>query len=122
MSSVSTSIDKFYPNQKHTGDEIVNHFRRSIRQVCLTANLQSGKTGTFQYVIRRLLKLKMVEQVIIISGMSDNDLKHQAERDSKYYNSRYASKIRVCFNRDLPKIKSVKNTLIVLDESHYGAS
>lgn len=112
----------FHLRQREAGKNIYNHFKRSIRQCALIANLQSGKTGTFQYVIRKMLRSGRVKRVIIISGMSDNDLKTQAINDSKQLNPEYASQIAVRFNRDLPRIKGVKHTLIILDESHYGST
>jgi hypothetical protein len=114
--------DDFKTEHCQAGNEIYNHFIRGIRQCALIAKLQSGKTNTFQYVIRKMLMSRLVKQVIIISGMSDNDLKTQAEKKIKELNSEYKNQIAVKFNRDLPRIKGVKDTLIVLDESHYGST
>lgn len=112
----------FHANQVETGDKIVEEFNREIRQVCLVANLQSGKTGTFQYVIRKMLSMDLVKNAIIICGMNDNDLKNQAIEDAKYYNREYQGMIKVAFNRDLSRIRGLKDTLVVLDESHYGST
>lgn len=112
----------FYPNQIEAGDKIFNEFNREIRQCCLIANLQSGKTGTFQYVIQKMLGFGLVKKVIIMSGMNDNDLKDQAIKDTTMYNPDYFSFIEVKFNRDLKKIHGLKDTLVVLDESHFGST
>ena len=45
-----------YPNQREAGDKIIRIFSKQSNYVILVAQMQSGKTGTCKYVIKKWLK------------------------------------------------------------------
>ena len=127
--------DSIYENQYIVAREIVEHYINGEHYGILKAKTQSGKTGVIMAVINILnqfrsilLKLK-IDKIMYITG-DNQDIKSQAEEDFismcfKYY---FRKDINMIFlkNSDIVKrqkkgIKdSLKNTLVFLDESHFG--
>ena len=64
-----------FPNQKKAGKDILEAFDRKP-YVLFSAQMQSGKTGTFIYVAKKMLKTK-VKHVVIFSGNRETLLKQQ---------------------------------------------
>jgi hypothetical protein len=129
----SAAIQQFkstYANNMRVALNIVKKFRKHRNNVLLYAQMQSGKTITYNLALYVMFQLKMIKRVYILCGMNDNDLKYQALNDAQNHNPIYAHKISVYFNKDLPylanQIKAspslLRHTLFVIDESHYGAS
>ncbi len=113
----------FKPNQIIAGNQIINYFKEGISKYCLLeAQMQSGKTGTYNWVIKCILEEKLVENILIISGSNEVLLKNQAIKDLQYYNPELIHYCNIHFRNDLKKIKTIKNTLIIIDESHLDQS
>ena len=135
--------ENFHNNQVNASQEIIHLFEEDKHYVQLQAQMQSGKTGTSLYTgFERVCKFK--SKVYVLSGMSDIDLKEQwkakitehledyvdpieiVERKiiRKLINDNF-NKDHVYFNTDLKKIKNIeqlKNSLLIIDEIHYGAT
>ncbi len=121
-----------YPEQRTTAEQILSSFADGTRQVLLTAEMQSGKSGIFLYVAMRMLLEKTVERVVIICGSNEIELHNQliADRDSKksvfchsltYQEYQRVSSIEVHKSSDLAKAPLVDaNTLLIWDESHFA--
>lgn len=103
------------------GSQIYEKLRNN-RYCLLYAHLQSGKTGTYNYVIKKCLDAKLIEKVWIVCGMSETKMKEQAQIDAIMYNNNYIDKIDVYFRTQFKKMTpnniDIRNTLIVIDESH----
>jgi hypothetical protein len=129
------------PNQQEAMEEILSVYRRGdgVNYVLLRAQMQSGKTGTFQGVARQMLLSGMVERVIIISGSGEVELYMQAINDTVEYNGDLVTHDKVTnhtlYNADLQaKIKiifrscgkktfrntrmDIRRALIIVEESH----
>lgn len=115
------------------------------RWVVLLAFPQSGKTNTFLFVACEMLRLEKVQNVIIMCGNSDTDLKTQLTdnkesfisnaynahlEDAIQYDRRMRDifikhaksriSIRVGSSLDSSIDFEVRNTLIIWDEAHYA--
>lgn len=136
-----------FDNQINTGRKIViklasNTTRRN--HVMLVAKMQSGKTGTCNSVINIITKSKLYKNMAInkymfITGMNDCGLKDQTyQRLSEQvfdanidniYNSKRSkrnlstNKFFILKNSDLLSYDGIlDNSLIFIDESHYGSN
>jgi hypothetical protein len=119
MSSPSEDYSHFYSQQIEAGDHVLTHLKNGSYHILLEADLQAGKTGCYNYVIRKMLKENIVKRAIVICGSSELQLKEQAETDIRHYNYDLGGKIKVHFRQDLKKIeKGVKDCLIIHEESH----
>ena len=140
IASTPTIPSPFHPNQIAASDAILNEFQDK-HYVQLQAQMQSGKTGCGLYTAFTMLQKKTIQNCFIISGMSDTSIKSQWQNEirtlSKSYqqlftdNSYDLSKIfkklptNVYFNRTLEKItdiSTISNSLIIIDEIHYGST
>jgi hypothetical protein len=72
----------FYPNQIETARSIANAFM-GVHWVCLKAQMQSGKTGTFLFTCFEMHKEKKIEKSYYVCGSSDTKLKAQVVKDKK---------------------------------------
>lgn len=137
LSTITT--DLFFANQRRTGASAVNKFYRSLledtadRRVncCLLhADVQSGKTGTYNFIAKAFLHERSpfgVTKVYIVCGSNDVGLYEQAKEDCAYYNRPlYATrKIEVIFRNNFEKYLKEEgeklqreNSLWIIDESH----
>lgn len=116
-----------YPNQWKAAERICDYFLKGYRYVLLTAQPQSGKTGTCQavcYLVRELKEKLKITNYWFLCGMNDNGLKKQQTLE---FNG-LIDKKNVLFSKDMQMYKPVKgnqadyfeNSLIILDESHYA--
>lgn len=124
-----------YSNQRKAAQSVIDSFRNKIRYAVITAETQSGKTGTCQAICYLLKDVQKelgidLENVYFICGMNDNNLKNQQVREFEGL----IPAENILFSKDLQffgvrkKIKRVagkpfeffKNTLIFCDESHYA--
>lgn len=103
-----------FPNQKKAGKDILDAFDRKP-YVLFSAQMQSGKTGTFIYVAKKMLKTK-VQHVVIFSGNRETLLKQQTiDRVGDIDN------VHVVWGTQLSNFVPFKEpTLYIWDESHYG--
>jgi hypothetical protein len=140
---------KITKEQIKAGTETLTLFKSIIQWVTLLAEMQSGKTGTFMFVVCEMLRTKQVNLAIIICGNSEKDLKRQLLKDIKEYMNKYTrymrdelniseddrddiityilSRIIIKSGADLDpkhddKLTKIKNTLIIWEESHFASS
>ena len=115
--SVSTTA---HPEQIRSAKSIFYKYRKSdIRYGILWAKCQSGKTGCFHYLIRRMMKREFIQRVYIVCGSSEIELRNQANDDVLTHNHAYADKIQVIFHQDFDKTEmNLTNALVIVDESH----
>lgn len=140
-----------HQKQRECGDSILKAFQddSSLAHVLLLAQMQMGKSGTYWYVIFKMLfnDVFNIENVIIMSGNREVDLYEQVKRDHMEYTKWYIeqenmspssltdeikkdmykkslSRIQIIWGHGLSKDTAVvkPNTLIVWDESHYAQS
>jgi len=110
-----------YANQRICAHEMLTHFRGDLRYVLLRALLQSGKTGSYQYLIRLMLHLGMIDQAYVLCGSHERELLEQVEYDVKEWHGDGALNrtVHVLFRQHFKKHTMVtRRTLIVNDESH----
>lgn len=139
-----------YDNQIETAKEIIyNFYSQKSRWCLLFAEMQSGKSGTFfsiPYIISRnntIVKKLNIDifnngiNVFLLTGMNEKELISQFERDIDKFtglnitkNVLHNSEMQKFLNKSeenwLPSDKLVidrmkKNSLILIDESHYGS-
>lgn len=134
--------NKIHDNQYATAKEIIEHYLNNEHYGILKAKTQSGKTGVIMAVINILnqyssiiCKLK-IDKIIYLTG-DNQDIKGQAEDDFRdlcfkyYFKNGENDKIgNMIFYKqsDLTHMSkkgikvSLKNTLLFLDESHFGTT
>lgn len=115
------SHNMFHTNQILSASRIRDSFLSGTLCALLAAKCQSGKTGTFQSLIRQMLDAADVTHAYILCGSSETELKKQAVADTRAANGDYydAGLIEVIFHQDFKHAKlDVVNALIIVDESH----
>lgn len=92
-----------FPNQKDAALQMANHILcNNKKRITLIAMPQTGKTGTIKAFAQPFVKKGIV--VIVISGMSNTELKEQLKRDLGISN--------VYMNQDLQQLlKKIKELL-----------
>ena len=129
---------QFHDNQIMTGKTIVSHFNNGTRYVQLAAQMQSGKTGCAFHVAFQMLLTNQIDQVYIISGGSETELKEQWESKQVSHIEEFSNTnslsddqemilcehIRVIWRPHLKKNieKFAENYLIIWDESHFATT
>jgi hypothetical protein len=116
------SSELFHDTQTTTGNTIVETFTTGAAPyVILWALCQSGKSGTFHWVARRMLELGRCKRVYILCGSAEVCLRDQAKLDAGKYNPEYyiCDSLQVIFRQDFKKSDMIiKDSLIIIDESH----
>lgn len=100
--------------------EICEHFQEND-YVLLVAQMQSGKTGTYLEVAKKLFQEGTIESVVIFSGNRERMLYRQTvDRVNEVRKTKVP--IKVVWGGDLNKFVPNKllKTLYIWDESHYG--
>lgn len=146
VSSKGTS-GYIYDNSIDTAKRIVKELAKKVlrtNHVMLVAKMQSGKTSVCNSVINIITQSKLditmgIDKFMFISGMNDCGLKDQtylrltqqvigANIDNVYIGKRSKknlsdNKFFVLKNSDLMEYDDdINNTLIFIDESHYGSN
>jgi hypothetical protein len=145
---MSSALIKFEANLT-AGNEIISIYCNDsfevIRYVMLLAQMQSGKTFVYTFVICEMFRLRKVEKVVIFSGNAEVALREQTRRcleDEEYQifykeyllslsqsdgdcweelKVRIARNFEVIWGTALKKPMDVKNkTLFIWDESHFA--
>lgn len=114
-------LEEPYENQRACAHEILGHFRGDLRYALLRAPLQSGKTGSYQYLIRLMLQLGVIDHAYVLCGSHERELLEQVEQDVKDWHGAEALNrtVHVLFRQHFKKQTMVtRRTLIVNDESH----
>ena len=120
--------NKLHENQYDAAKEIVGNFLFQKRYGFLKAKTQSGKTGVFCALVNILKFYKKINNTLNINTVffitGDNqDIKDQAEKDYNESCIQKGLQVKFLKNNDLKKnFFSLKNCLIVIDESHFGTS
>lgn len=139
-----------YDNQINTAKDIIYNFYTNKKRWCLLfAEMQSGKSGTFfsiPYIISRntILQKKLnidifdsEINVFLLTGMNEKELIEQFEMDIVQFTGKNLKK-NILHNSEMRKFlskpknnwsindintiqKMKKNSLILIDESHYGS-
>jgi hypothetical protein len=148
MSNASTpntfpDFEIFHKNQINVAKEI-NTLFHNFDFVHLQAQMQSGKTGACLYAVCEQLKSNTIDTFYVLSGISDLDLKNQwIEKIDTHYDNYFKPnpsnntefqyhtllkqllKSNVYFGKSIKHIETLetlKNSIIILDEIHYGSS
>jgi hypothetical protein len=132
-----------YENQRKAGLEIINNFHEGTLWNVLLAQMQSGKTGAYNFVACETIRHNLKPSVLIFTGTSDTELMKQTrERFYEFVYNVYSNYLEdeglSREDRDLLKNKIKKNTqiyspcqlkkikkkitnsLLIQDESHYA--
>lgn len=112
----------YHDNQNEAASSVEMFFQAEHRHVILTAQMQSGKTGTFHNIIERMHTSGLVSKSILLCGMSDENLYNQAVRDASEYNSLLVDtgKLKVKYLQHLNRFNisgTFRDALIIIDES-----
>lgn len=135
-----------FDSQINTAKDIVANLSRKVTRrnhVILAAKMQSGKTGVCNAVVNIISQTDLyrylgIDKYMFITGMNDCGLKAQtlkrveeqvigANKDNIYSGLRSKKNLSsnhyfVMKNSDLLKYEGdINNTLIFIDESHYGS-
>lgn len=126
----------FYENQIECANKIVEMFT-TYSYIILCSQMQSGKSGTYLYAALSMIHNKTIDNIIIVSGVSDKTLRQQCNDDKEkatesfFENKvmfggelkRIEKSIHVLFSQDFSDMTDIsENTLIIWDESHYAQS
>jgi hypothetical protein len=115
-----------YDNQKQAAIECKKAFDEGALIVCLVAQPGTGKTGTAHEVMRMYAtdeddtKIKLVENMYIVSGMCDNDWEKQF-RDNLINSFKGNVFHRQNFIKQIERLKYLRNGLIIIDECHIAS-
>lgn len=94
---------------------------KKLRYALLKAYCQSGKTGAYHFLIKKMLDAGDVQRVYILCGSSETILRDQAHEDAISYNRAHmeAGRIQIIFHQDFKHSSmELDNALVILDESH----
>jgi len=118
-SPLSLLSKMFHHNQICAAANIRSSFLSGTPCALLSAKCQSGKTGTFQSLIRQMLDAGDITHAYIICGSSETELKKQAVSDTLNSNAMYTHCIEVIFHQDFKHTElDITRALIIVDESH----
>lgn len=111
-----------YPLQQEAAETMMATFQEGhIMYSLFRAPLQSGKTGTYQYLIRMMLAMGMIDQAYIVCGSNETELLSQVNRDVIDWHGADAlnRRVHVIFRQYFKTVNMVtRRVLIVNDESH----
>lgn len=112
-------------NQVRAARAIMDIFRGGdCHYAMLIAEMQSGKTGTFQTLIRMALNAGLVDRVYILCGSAEVLLFKQARADTDRYNGAAfaGGRIKVLFRQHLKDARiDRRRALLIVDESHLDS-
>ena len=119
---MSVQLPQPYLPQRNCAQEMLGIFERAeTRYILFRAPLQSGKTGTYQYLIRRMFEAGEIDQAYIICGSHEVTLLDQVRKDVRQWHGgqQYENKIGVLFRQHFKSATMrTRRTLIINDESH----
>ena len=117
---------KIHENQEIIASKVVTAFKdRKLINIMVLSKTQSGKTGSMCATIQKYLEdtsnLIPIENIYIITGLSDNDWKKQTiERMPESVQSRVFHRCELP-NTFADEIKDKQNILIIMDEIQVAA-
>jgi hypothetical protein len=119
-------MSHFKPTQLAAASSILRVFAAGdVHYALLCAEMQSGKTGSFQCLASKALGEGLVDRVYIICGSAERVLRDQAHADSRHYNAAAyaAGTLKVLFRQDFARAAiNTHRTLLIVDESHLDSS
>jgi hypothetical protein len=111
-----------FPNQIAAAEKVLRTYAvTGFRYGLLKANEQSGKTGTYHYLIRRMFELNRVDNVYILCGSHETELLSQCQKDVEEWHegASYKSNIHCVFRQYFGRTTmNTSRCLIIIDESH----
>lgn len=132
----------FYETQTVTATKILDAFAANKRQVLLSAQMQSGKSGVFLFVACRMLTDRIVGRVVIICGSNETELHKQMNSnwnravrkfvvmiglrgdDAEDKITALSGRVQIIKSTGadgLARAELIKeNTLLIWDESHFA--
>jgi hypothetical protein len=116
-----TVLSLGYENQQRASLEVCEEFRKGQRYGLLRAALQSGKTGTYQLLIRKMFTEGLIDHAYILCGSHELELLSQVRKDKEEWHGSapFKDRIHIVFRQNFNKTKmKLKRVLIVVDESH----
>jgi hypothetical protein len=115
----------FHPEQISSANNIFRVFTIGvIRYALLMAFCQSGKSGAFHWLIKKMLNAGRIQRAYILCGSTETELRDQAKSDaaklnSEFYKEDNTGQIQIYFRQDFEKARlDTTNALIIVDESH----
>jgi hypothetical protein len=131
-------LNKFYPNQIKYGNLIINNIKNNTIFTTIIANMMSGKSGLYNYIMYNLLYDKFVSNIYVLTANREKELLNQMNEDKIGYFNEFnklksscdylPGSINVYNGVNMEKLvlnnsPDIKNdSLIIIDESHYGQS
>ena len=133
-----------HQNQSDTASTIIDLYLRGIHHVLLYAQMQSGKTGVFMLVAAELKRMNYINNFVVMCSSGDKELSHQLKNPDSFWRD-YRQYLRDKFHFEPDDVEAIcdevkknftcicgidikknrknyKNTLFIIDESHYGQS
>jgi hypothetical protein len=108
-----------FPNQRAAADEVLTAFTTTPhRYVLLRADVQSGKTGTYQYLIRAMFERGLIDRAYIICGSHEIELINQCRADIAEWHPERNGEVKVLFRQHFKQRMNTHRALIVVDETH----
>lgn len=89
----------------------------------MASPMQAGKTSSYVYLAEQMLERGMIENVFVISGISDNALRDQTYERIGHIGRVYFlhSLAQKAEGNRISALREFSSSLIVIDESHIGA-
>jgi len=116
-----TVLSLGFENQQRASLEVCEEFKKGQRYGLLRADLQSGKTGTYQLLIRKMFAEGLIDHVYILCGSHELELLNQVREDVESWHggAPFKDRIHIVFRQNFKKTHmKLKRVLIVIDESH----
>ncbi len=113
-----------FPNQLDAANKIIHEFCTGKMYCLLRADVQSGKTGTYQYLIRQMLAIGLIDRVYILCGSNELELYNQCITDIEEWHPEHRGVINVLFRQHFDRqhfernMMDIRRALIIIDETH----
>jgi hypothetical protein len=136
----------FFKNEINNGLKIVDAIKRRKNYLILKGETQSGKTGSYLSSLCLLYsnmfeRFNTFQNILIISGYNYNDLYNQTRNSvetklldeiiesknvllmkNSHFNGYNSTCFSVGINEDIPFPTTLDNSIIIIDESHFGTT
>jgi hypothetical protein len=132
-----------YENQRKAGLEIINNYNEGALWNVLLSQMQSGKTGAYNFIACETIRSNLKPSVLIFTGTSDTELMKQtrerfyefvyniynnyledegfSREDRDIIKNKIKKNTQILSPSQLKKIKKkITNSLLIQDESHYA--
>jgi len=116
----SYSLELPYPNQQDAVQAIRHHFQ-TLRHGLLRADMQSGKSGVYQTLIRQMMLAQQIDRAYILCGSHELELLNQVCDDVRAWHggTPFEKRISVVFRQHFKRTRlAPRRMLLIVDESH----